>query len=278
MIKVGTSGFSFSTWKGTVYPRHLKSKDMLVYYQDYLGFDMVELDFTFYTMPDRNSIAKLAAKTGRKFQFVIKANRLMTHDIRDPRTRRIRNNSNLFDQFLFAIEPMRDQEKLGCVLFQFPQAFRYSGENMSYVWFCKQNMGDIPIAVEFRSESWNRETTFDFLKEHNISYCAADQTPTEGVMPFITRLTSPDTAFFRFHGRDGSWFDRRTGLRHLYLYSNSDLSAFRREIIQVAKKSKTTYICFNNCHAGASAKNARQMKKLLGIADSSNGDSFDLFD
>ena len=278
MIKVGTSGFSFATWKGTVYPKRLKSKDMILYYQNHLGFDMVELDVTFYTMPNRRIIAGLTEKTHRDFRFVIKANRLMTHDIRDPHTRKIRDNSGIFDQFLFAVKPMQDQDKLGCVLFQFPQSFRFSGENMSYVWTCSQRMGEIPIAVEFRSESWNRDVTFHFLREHNIAYCAADQTPSDGSMPFIDRTTSSETAYFRFHGRDDSWIDGRTGMRHVFLYSNSDLSWFKGKIIQVAQKTQSTYICFNNCHAGASARNAKQMKKLLGISDSGNGVSFDLFD
>ena len=278
MIKIGTSGFSFATWRGSVYPKHLKSKDMITYYQECLGFDMVELDFTFYTMPSRRSLAGLTEKTHRDFQFVVKANRLMTHDIRDPHTRKIRDNSGLFDQFLFALRPMQDQGKLGCVLFQFPQSFRFSGENMSYLWSCRQRMEEIPIAVEFRTESWNRDVTFRFLRKNNIAYCAADLDPIYGSMPFIDRTTSSETAFFRFHGRDDSWIDRRTGLRHVHLYSDSDLFWFRGKIIQVAEKAKTTYICFNNCHAGASARNAKQMKRLLGISDSGNGISFDLFD
>ena len=278
MIKIGTSGFSFPSWKGNVYPPHLKSRDMLIYYQDYLGFDMVELDYTFYSMPERSTMAVLVDKTHPHFLFVVKANRLLTHDIRDPWTRRIRDNDSLFDQFLFAIEPMRQRGKLGCILFQFPPEFGFSGENLSYLLVCKEHAGEIPIAVEFRSESWNREKTFAFLHDHNIAFCAADQTAATGIMPFINRTTSIDTAFFRFHGRDGSWIDGKTGLRNIFLYSHFDLFSFREKIMPVARKTGMTYICFNNCHAGASAKNARQMKKLLGIPDAGIGGSFDLFD
>ncbi|MFQ6093054.1 MAG: DUF72 domain-containing protein [bacterium] len=275
---MGTSGFSFASWRGTVYPRHLKSGDMLTYYQDCLGFDTVELDFTFYTMPSRNNIAALATRTHNGFQFIIKANRLMTHIIRDPDTGRIRDNAGVFDQFLLSIKPLWHLGKLGCVLFQFPRSFRFSGENFSYLLTCKERVGEIPIAVEFRSNSWDREKTFHFLRENNIVYCAADQPPGQGVMPFVNRTTSTGLAYYRLHGRDCSWVDQKTGVRRVYVYSDSELSWFKGKIIQVAKGTKTTYIFFNNCHAGASARNARQMKRMLGIPDSGNGGNLDLFD
>ena len=149
---------------------------------------------------------------------------------------------------------------------------------MFYVLVCKRKMGNIPVAVEFRSSSWDRDTAFNFLSENSVVYCIADQAFREGVMPFVNRTTSSDIAYYRFHGRDASWVDGKTGLRHVDLYSNSDLTLFKGKIKHVAKGTKSTYICFNNCHAGASARNAKQMKKLLGISDSGNGVSFDLFD
>jgi len=261
-----------------VYPRDLKSCDMLTYYQVCLGFDVVELDFTFYTIPSRQTIAALSDKGRDAFQFLVKANRLMTHTLRDPKTRRIRANSDIFHQFLLSLEPLVEEGKLGCVLFQFPQSFRFSGENVSYLLSCVKRMGDVPIAVELRSSSWDREETFRFMSENNIAYCAADQMPVGGVMPFVNRATSPGIAYFRLHGRNSSWVDARTGMKHTYLYSSAELSGLKGKIIQVAKGTKTTYICFNNCHAGASARNAKQMKRLLGIPDAGDGETVDLFD
>lgn len=50
MIKIGTSGFSFPDWRGTVYPKKLQPKDALAYYNNELGFDCVEINSTYYTL------------------------------------------------------------------------------------------------------------------------------------------------------------------------------------------------------------------------------------
>jgi len=73
MIKIGTSGFSFKDWRGSIYPENLQSKDNLIYYQQKLGFNCVEINATYYTLLSEKSFAGMESKTGDDFEFVVKA-------------------------------------------------------------------------------------------------------------------------------------------------------------------------------------------------------------
>jgi uncharacterized protein YecE (DUF72 family) len=85
-IKIGTSGFSFQDWQGTVYPKHIKKEEWINYYEGELGFNALEVNYTYYTLPSFRSLKGMERKTSPAFQFVIKAFRGMTHDIKRPKT------------------------------------------------------------------------------------------------------------------------------------------------------------------------------------------------
>jgi len=278
MIRIGTSGYSFPEWRGNAYPRNLKTADMLWYYQNYLGFDMVELDFTYYTFPQARTMEKIALKTHDGFQFLVKANRVMTHERRTFHSQENMLDREVHVQFLDALQPLVEQGKLGGVLFQFPRSFTYSSKAMACLARSRQLMKTIPMAVEFRSSSWNREESFEFLQGNDMVFCSADQYADERTMPFVNRTTSCTAAYFRFHGRGESWVDETNQMKHQHLYSESDLAAFKETILRVAQNTRTTYICFNNCHAGAAARNARQLKKMLGMVEGGNGLTADVFE
>ena len=73
MIKVGTSGFSFPDWKGTIYPAGLGDREMLPFYEKNLGFNVLEVNFTYYSLPSPKSFAAMSQKTSKEFEFVVKA-------------------------------------------------------------------------------------------------------------------------------------------------------------------------------------------------------------
>lgn len=66
MIKIGTSGFSFPDWKGVVYPVSIREGDMLPFYEKELGFNVVEVNFTYYTLPSQKSLAAMSHKTSNE--------------------------------------------------------------------------------------------------------------------------------------------------------------------------------------------------------------------
>ena len=84
-FKIGTSGFSFSDWRSTIYPATISPRDMLSYYVSELGFDTVEINSSYYRIPEPKNMRAQFEKTPKSFEFVIKGFRGMTHDPFDNR-------------------------------------------------------------------------------------------------------------------------------------------------------------------------------------------------
>lgn len=262
MIKIGTSGFSFPDWKGTVYPIGLRERDMLPFYERNLGFNALEVNFTYYTLPSQKSFEAMSKKTSKEFEFVVKAFKGMTHEIRDKETGAMVNNQETFQKFRYSLTPLIGDGKLTCVLAQFPYGFFPNRENFDYLDRFKGEMKDIPLVFEFRNQTWLREGTFKFLEKNGIGFCVVDEPKISKLMPYLARATS-DIGYFRFHGRNPNWFNVPIKVRYDYLYSEKELKEFIPDIQGISQKTAKTLIFFNNCYSGSAAKNAAQMAKLL---------------
>jgi uncharacterized protein YecE (DUF72 family) len=262
MIKVGTSGFSFADWKGTVYPPGLREREMLSYYEKELGFKALEVNFTYYTLPSQKSFEAMSKKTSGDFEFVVKSYKGMTHEIRDKTSGEIIDNQEIFKKFKYSLLPLIQDRKLSAVLAQFPYGFFPNRENFSYLEKFKEEMGDVALVIEFRNQTWMKETTFEYLSKNGVGFCIVDEPKLPKLMPYLPRATS-GIGYFRLHGRNPQWFNVPASVRYDYLYSEGELKEFVPDIQQVSRKTTKTLVFFNNCHAGSAAKNAAQMARLL---------------
>ena len=265
MLKIGTSGYSFPDWKGTVYPKNIRQSEILEYYAHQLKFDTVEINFTYYRQPSTKTLEAMTRKVSPHFQFTIKAYKGMTHDILTEDWH-VRENPDAFKEFGEGIVPLVEKNQLGCVLFQFPTVFFPKSETKEYLLKCKEWMPQIPLVIEFRNKAWIKDWTFDFLRENDLGYCCVDEPSLPKLVPFVPKVTS-DIAYFRFHGRNTNWFNVPTSERYNYLYSDDELKTFVPIIENISQNVPHTYVFFNNCHAGSAAKNARRIKDLLGMVD-----------
>ena len=252
MILLGTSGFSFTDWS-SFYPAGLRRQDFLTYYSRF--FRAVELNFTYYAMPTAQKMAALARQVPAGFLFTVKGHSSLTHSRMDL--------GQACRDFHKGIEPL--EEKLGCVLLQFPWNFRYSQANLAYLAQLSQNLGGLPAAVEFRHNSWLRPDVDAVLRQNGLGFCAVDEPQLEGLLPPVAKITGK-IAYLRFHGRNREkwWRSRNSSERYDYLYSDDELSAWLPKIAKMKARSERTFIFFNNCHLGQAAQNAQQMQKLLG--------------
>jgi uncharacterized protein YecE (DUF72 family) len=262
VIKIGTSGFSFPDWKGTIYPADIQDKDMLSFYEKELGFNTVEINFTYYTLPSQKSFMAMSQKTSKDFEFVVKSFKGMTHEIWDKKTGTRIDHQETFKKFKYSLVPLIEEKKLACVLAQFPYGFFPNRENLNYLGRFKGEMEDIPLVVEFRNQVWLKEETFQYLKKNGIGFCIVDEPKLPKLMPYFTKATA-DISYFRFHGRNSNWFNVPVSVRYDYLYSEGELKEFIPDIKDISKTTAKTLVFFNNCHAGSAAKNAAQMAKLL---------------
>ncbi|MDY7033904.1 MAG: DUF72 domain-containing protein [Thermodesulfobacteriota bacterium] len=267
-IRVGTSGFQFKDWKGKVYPSKIKDRDMLLFYEKELGFDVLEVNYTYYRLPEQKTSAGMVEKTSDTFEFVVRSNIEMTHEIWEDDTRKqIKDNTEIFVRFKEGLRPMTESGKLGCVLIQFPSFFWPKKDNFNYLRMCHEMLHEIPIVIEFRNKAWVRESTFHFLEDNHIGYCVVDEPQLPRLMPFIPKSTS-DIAYIRLHGRNTNWFNTSKDERYNYLYSEEELHFFLPHAESISKDKARTFVFFNNCHGGFAVRNGLMMKKMLGIIES----------
>jgi uncharacterized protein YecE (DUF72 family) len=161
-IRVGTSGYSYKEWKGTFYPDDLPAAKMLPYYGE--RFDSVEINNTFYRMPDAKMVAKWGEQVPDAFTFVLKAPQRITHH------KKLVGAGDDLRQLFEAGEALGS--KLGPVLFQLPPFSRKDALKLRE--FVAILPADRRVAFEFRHDSWFDDEIYGILRERDIALCAAD--------------------------------------------------------------------------------------------------------
>jgi uncharacterized protein YecE (DUF72 family) len=252
-VLIGTSGFSFRDWDGSFYPPGLAASERLRFYACY--FPVVEVNSTYYGIPQPRVLGQMVEKTPAGFEFLVKANREMTHEARA--------SDSVYADFLRCLEPLRAAGRFQGVLAQFPWRFRRSPEAMRHVRTLAERLEGSPLFVEFRHASWADEEVFRSLAGAGIGYCSVDEPALDGLMPAVARLTG-ETAYVRLHGRNArAWWGGDRGRRYDYDYRREELEEWQSKIRELAERAKKTYVFFNNCHAGQAARNARLMMDML---------------
>lgn len=252
-ILVGTSGFSFDDWIGEVYPENTRKQDMLPYYEKILGFTTLEVNYTYYALPSKKTMESFLRRTSDSFSFIVKAHKGMTHEINDvTRTQ--------YKMFKEGVSPLG--KSLKALLFQFPYTFIPNQENIDYLKTLKEEFLDYRSIIEFRNARWFEDGHTDILAKLSFGCCVVDEPKLKGLLPFRPSLTS-EIGYFRFHGRNRSWFREPVEVRYDYLYSEKELREFVSPIKNIAQRAETTFVFFNNCHLGKAVKNAQMMKELL---------------
>lgn len=252
MIKIGASGFSYDDWRGTVYPAGLPARDHLAFYAR--DFPTVELNVTYYRIPDARTVQGWARKTPDRFVFAVKAFQGLTHDRTQPD----------FAAFVAALAPLVAAGKLGCVLAQFSYSFHPDPENRSYLHRLREGLGDLPAVVEFRNAGWVAPSTFDLLRSLGLGFCCVDEPHLRGLMPPVAVATGP-VAYVRFHGRNAAkWYAHEEAWeRYDYTYSLDELREWVPKLRQLDAEAPLTLVYFNNHFRGQAVRGARDLGQLL---------------
>lgn len=257
MLYIGTSGFQYDDWVGPYYPEGLPKPSWLAYYAQ--EFPTLEINFTYYRMPTARTLGGMAKKVPDNFIFAVKATQEMTH----ARERDV----SVFDQFKTALTPLQDQNKLGPILAQFPSSFRDNADSHAYLKYFREQMGTLPVVVEFRNKEWVSDdalpATCELLRANDLGFCCVD----EPFFPRIAQVTS-STAYVRFHGRNFKkwWKHEHAWERYDYTYPVEELQEWVPKIQEMKGMAEDTYIFSNNHYRGQGIDTARQMKLLLSSA------------
>ena len=159
---VGTSGYSYKEWKGTFYPSDLPAAKMLTFYAEHFG--SVEINNTFYRLPEAKTLEKWSSEVGDGFTFVLKAPQRITHQ------KKLAAAEDDVRYFLDIANVLG--AKLGPLLFQLPPYLKKDVERLRN--FLALIPRDRRVALEVRHDSWYDEEVYAALREHDAALCAAD--------------------------------------------------------------------------------------------------------
>ena len=171
-LHVGTSGYSYKAWKGNFYPEDLPAKEMLSYYSRRLP--AVEINNTFYRLPQATMIENWKEQVPDEFRFSIKATQRITH---------IKRLNNVVEETKYLLDTSGLLgERLGVVLFQLPPNMKKDSGRLKS--FLESLPSDIRVAFEFRHETWFDDETFDLLrkKDHALVVSDTDEKPLSEII------------------------------------------------------------------------------------------------
>ncbi len=234
-VRIGTSGYQYDHWSGVFYPEELPKEEWFGYFAQH--FDTVEINNTFYGLPEVETFQKWRERAPEGFCYVLKFSRYGTHrkHLKDPE-----------DTIGLFMERARHlQGLLGPILVQLRPNWHADRERLAN--FLEAAPDDQRWAVEFRDPSWLREEVFQVLGHHNAALCIHDMIEDH------PREVTADWVYLRFHGAD-TWGD----------YPYQALTAEAQRIRDHLADGLDVYAYFNNDARGFAVSNAKDLRRYVG--------------
>lgn len=235
-IYVGCSGWNYKDWKGKFYPGNLPQKEWLSHYMEH--FNTVEVNNTFYRLPEEKTLKSWKDTAPQKFRFSLKGSRYVTQM---KKLHEVEESVGKFEQLARSMKSY-----LSCILWQLPPNLHRDDEKLEY--FCKLLKKPYTHVIEFRHKSWFTTEVYDILKKYKVVFC---------------NLSSPDFAedivlthkigYLRLHGKGKKKYD--------YTYSKKELSDWYEKIQK--SNAEEFYIYFNNDMNAQAPVNAKQLIDLF---------------
>jgi uncharacterized protein YecE (DUF72 family) len=237
-IRIGTSGYHYTHWRGTFYPEKLPQKQWLSYYLEH--FDTVELNNTFYRLPTLDAMNAWRENTPANFLFAVKGSRFITHNLKLGRP------ENAIQNILPRAETLG--KKLGPILWQLPPKWRMNAERLTE--FLQALPPYHRYVFEFREPSWLNASIYALLERFNAGFCIYE------IAGFHSPLiTTTDFAYVRLHGPGEKKYQGS--------YERRTLRRWARQIENWYDVGKSVYVYFDNDEAGYAPHNAIVLKNML---------------
>ncbi len=233
MVWIGTSGYNYPEWKGSFYPSDLPAGKMLPYYA--ARFPTVEINYTFYRMPNEKLVSGWAAQTPSPYRLTLKAPRRITHDSR------LKNTGELVAGFCRVAGTLGD--KLGALLFQLPPNLKKDLGLLDA--FLADLPPRAPAAFEFRHASWLDDEVYERLTRRNLALCVADSEK----LSTPVRVTA-DFAYFRL--RDEG-------------YTPDDIAMWADTIARATGDCRDVFVYFKHEEEGKGPEFAKMLVDRLAV-------------
>jgi uncharacterized protein YecE (DUF72 family) len=287
-IRIGTASWTDPGFVADWYPPKLPASARLRWYAE--RFDYVEVNSTFYAIPNARTVERWCDETPGDFLFDVKLPKVLSrHRMEakflppDLRTKLPQRNGAIqlspeteelvTARLLHELEPLRAAKKLGAFLLQLSPAFRPKNNQLSELDSLRPHLDGIPLAVELRNRDWvtggQLDATLSWFRERRITFVLVDAPASEHftVMPGLDSVTNPALGYFRFHGRNEQGYIRGRSVaeRFDYDYSDDEVKELAERIREVALEVEELRVIANNNRSNYAPRLVARLAKLLNL-------------
>jgi uncharacterized protein YecE (DUF72 family) len=290
-ILVGTSSWADPGFVKEWYPPKMPARERLPWYAE--RFELVELNSSFYAIPDRNTVHKWVEDTPERFVFDVKVHRALSRhaapldslpeDLRDGVETNERGRVRLTPELEAALaerlveetEPLAEAGKLGVYLLQLTPAFGPGRHRLEELDGIVEGLAPHRVAVELRHRGWVREkrrdSTLGWFADRGAAFVCVDAPPGDQIpiMPSdLDVVTRDDVAYLRLHGRDTDGYlkGRSVAERFAWRYQDDELEEVAARVRGMAEQAGEVHVAFNNNRGDDAPTAAQRFRALLGQA------------
>src|SRR5438874_5204910 len=288
-ILVGTASWTDPGFVERWYPKKMAAHERLAWYAQH--FAMVEVNSTFYSVPDPRMVERWCATTPDSFTFDVKLHQLFSfhstkRKLLPPELQRIAQidakekvntspelQDALLKSFLRPMSILQSAGKLGVFLLQLSPAFSPRKHELRELEPLIEKLADYSLAIEFRNRNWavgdHLRSTIDFLRAHRVAFVNVDAPASDhfSVVPSeLNEITNPNFSYLRLHGRDPKAYltGRTVAARFNYDYSDNEIADVCDRSRKLARETKDVHVVFNNNNLDYAPRAAARLRRALG--------------
>ena len=288
-ILIGTASWSDPGFVEHWYPKKMPAGDRLAWYAQH--FEMVEVNSSFYSVPEPRLVERWCHNTPDGFVFDVKLHQLLSRHstnqkLLPPPLQKVADadakgrvsltpkiERAMIAEFQRPLEILRREGKLGALLLQLSPGFSPRKHSLDELENLLGQLADYRMAIELRNRNWveedNLEQTLDFFRKHSATLVAVDA-PAEKhftiMPPELNAVTNPQLAYLRLHGRDAHAYTtgKTVAARFNYDYSDAEIDEVAERARDLTDEAKEVHVIFNNNALDYAPHAALRMRKALG--------------
>src|SRR6266699_3884177 len=301
-ILIGTASWSDPGFLERWYPKKLPAGDRLAWYAQH--FDLVEVNSTFYSVPEPRLVERWCATTPDHFTFDVKLHQLFSFHSTpakllppDLQKRaetdakgKVKSTADLQEALIkFFLRPMsiiRDAGKLGVLLLQLSPAFSRRKHQLSELEPLIEMLSDYDLAIEFRNRNWavdeQLQTTIDFVREHHAIFVNVDAPASDHFTVMrsdVDEVTNSNVAYLRLHGRNAKAYitGKTVAARFDYDYNEKEIAEVAERSRKLEREAREVHAIFNNNNLDYAPRAALRLRKALGQIIRTPPETLELF-
>jgi uncharacterized protein YecE (DUF72 family) len=288
-ILVGTASWSDPGFIERWYPKKMPAGERLSWYAQH--FELVEVNSTFYSVPEPRMAERWCAATPNDFTFDVKLHQLFSFHstpakLLPPELQRraetdakgnVKSTADLQEamlkMFLLPMSIIRNAGKLGVLLLQLSPAFSPRKHQLSELELLIEMLSEYDLAIEFRNRNWavddQLESTIDFVRKHRAIFVNVDAPASDHFTVMrsdVDEVTNPKTAYLRLHGRNAKAYitGKTVAARFDYDYSDREITEVAERSRKLAQDARELHVIFNNNNLDYAPRAALRLRKALG--------------